>query len=103
MSTVRQHLAPLPIPSAARCRCAAEDCSGICDPSPAPRAGLLARMVRATVRRARIACLRFDISSHEQYLAQCERDGIVVSDTIVDWTYALQDKRAELRALELQA
>ena len=50
--------------------------------------------------RTASAALRFDIRSHEQYLAECERDGIVVSDTIVDWTYALQDKRAQLRELE---
>lgn len=97
MSTVRQALAPLPVPTAARRCCAAEDCSGMCDPTPAPRRGnLLQRMLRA----ARIASLRFDIRSHEQYLAQCERDGILVSDTVIDWTYALQDKRAQLRALE---
>ena len=97
MSTVRQALLPLPIPSSARRCCVAEDCSGMCDPTPAPRRGnLLQRMVLA----ARCAALRFDIRSHEQYLAECDRDGIVVSDTIVDWTYALQDKRAQLRELE---
>jgi len=97
MSTVRQTLLPLPIPSSARRCCAAEDCSGMCDPTPAPRRGnLLQRMVLA----ARRAGIRFEISALEQHLVEAERDGIVVSDTIVDWTYALQDKRAQLREME---
>lgn len=85
-----------PAPPAAAARCACEDCLGTCDPTPAPRRSLVRRMVLA----ARRAALRFEISSTEQYLAQAERDGIVVSDTVVEWGWLLQAKRAELRELE---
>ena len=84
MTTVRQVLPPLPVPATAA----------------APRAGLLRRMARAAVRRIQIANLRQDIHSHEQYLARCQRDGLIVSGTVVDWSYALNAKRAQLRELE---
>lgn len=44
--------------------------------------------------------LRWNISSTEQYMLACERDGILASDTLRYWHRLLQEDRVRLALLE---
>lgn len=84
-------------PAAAMCRCDLEDCTGICDPSPAsPRRSLLQRAVTAARRRV----LQFQIRSTEKYLDEAAAAGILVGNVINEWHWQLHDLRARLAALQ---
>lgn len=54
--------------------------------------GFVSRAMRA-VRRAH---LRFAISSAQQYIAQCRRDGIADTETLRTWEADVLDMRLQL-------
>ena len=56
------------------------------------RRGFVSRAVRAVQR----AHLRFVISSAQQYIAKCRRDGITTTQTLADWEQQVFEDRVRL-------
>jgi hypothetical protein len=67
---------------------------GLLRRAPARR-GLVSRAVRAVKR----AHLRFVISSAQQYIAKCRRDGITTTQTLADWEQQVFEDRVRLYLL----
>lgn len=59
-------------------------------------------MIAAILRRVRAAVLRWNIASAEQYIAACERDGIMGTATLRAWRDQLAADRVALALLEQQ-
>jgi hypothetical protein len=62
------------------------------------RPGLLARLWL----HCRALNLRWSISSTEQYMVECERDGILAGGTLQAWHHQMQADRVELALIEAQ-
>jgi hypothetical protein len=112
------HLRARHLPARVCQLCDFEDCTGMCNTSPADLDDLQPWPAEACTELGagtapsrqrglamaftyfRIWALRYKIRSSEQYLALCEREGITVGRSITAWQDQLADMRAQLRALE---